>query len=49
VNLNLIVDEEVFFGLIDDPRLNYNPAFPAILDAMGNLLPTGGRQFAYTN
>ena len=26
LNLNLIVDEEVFFGLLDDPRLNMNPA-----------------------
>ena len=26
VNLNLIIDEEVFAGLIDDPRLNENLA-----------------------
>ncbi len=28
LNLNLITDEEVFFGLIDDPRLNSNPVGP---------------------
>src|SRR5207249_8616120 len=27
LNLNLIIDEEVFFGLVDDPRLNLNLAF----------------------
>jgi hypothetical protein len=26
INLNLIIDEEVFFGLLDDPRLNYAAA-----------------------
>ncbi len=26
LNINLIIDEEVFFGLIDDPRLNTNQA-----------------------
>lgn len=26
INLNLIIDEEVFFGLIDDPRLDLSPA-----------------------
>jgi hypothetical protein len=31
LNLNLIYDEEVFFGLIDDPRLNRSPvADPAL-------------------
>src|SRR6185437_10779945 len=28
LNLNLIVDEEVFFGLVDDPRLNAVPTAP---------------------
>jgi large repetitive protein len=28
LNLNLIIDEEVFLGLIDDPRLNYNEVLP---------------------
>jgi hypothetical protein len=27
INLNLIIDEEVFFGLIDDPRLNLQAAY----------------------
>jgi hypothetical protein len=42
INLNLIIDEEVFFGLIDDPRLNFNvvvPGAPNIAtqsDANGN-------------
>jgi hypothetical protein len=28
LNLNLIIDEEVFFGLVDDQRLNTNPTIP---------------------
>src|SRR5262249_55413400 len=28
LNLNLIIDEEVFFGLMDDPRLNAAPTAP---------------------
>ena len=34
MNLNLITDEEVFFGLLDDPRVNSNRAF---------ITPYGGR------
>lgn len=33
LNLNLIIDEEVFFGLVDDPRLNRVQAFPDYVTA----------------
>lgn len=42
INLNLIIDEEVFFGLIDDPRLDLAPAIPGLPTptfVQQNLLP----------
>jgi hypothetical protein len=45
INLNLIIDEEVFAGLIDDPRLNENLAYttssiPAVVNQIdGNGYP----------
>ena len=36
INLNLIIDEEVFFGLMDDPRLNsstVSSAYPSLIQA----------------
>ncbi|MBX6315075.1 MAG: hypothetical protein IRY99_19495, partial [Isosphaeraceae bacterium] len=42
INLNLIIDEEVFFGLIDDPRLNSTYAFANLAAASAANLPPGG-------
>ncbi len=40
INLNLIIDEEVFLGLIDDPRLNSNPLFTQVLPPIPVYPPT---------
>ena len=39
INLNLIIDEEVFFGLLDDPRLN---------DALNTVFPGGALPLSST-
>ncbi len=37
INLNLIIDEEVFYGLVDDPRLSSSQAFNATTVSLYNL------------
>jgi hypothetical protein len=41
INLNLLIDEEVFFGLVDDPRMANLPAFanPLAAQAIGTGIP----------
>jgi large repetitive protein len=41
LNLNLITEEEVLFGLLDDPRANSRSAFLHTQDSMGNLIYNG--------
>jgi hypothetical protein len=43
LNLNLIIDEEVFFGLLDDPRLNLTPV-ANVKDFPGGPPPISGLQ-----
>ncbi len=41
INLNLIYDEEVFFGLVDDPRLNWVNSMTGVGGGVGGAISTG--------